>query len=100
MMMMKMAILMILQDADFTGKPSVLLVGQYSTGKTTLIRFLIMVMMIMIMMVMVSTPLAKLNLIRYCRNPGDDDYGDDDVDGDGCDDDDAHSSPPHQVFTG
>ena len=30
---------MIFQDADFTGKPSVLLVGQYSTGKTTLIRF-------------------------------------------------------------
>ena len=28
-----------MQDADFTGKPSVLLVGQYSTGKTTLIRF-------------------------------------------------------------
>ena len=27
------------KDADFTGKPSVLLVGQYSTGKTTLIRF-------------------------------------------------------------
>ena len=36
---MRMGIMMILQDADFTGKPSVLLVGQYSTGKTTLIRF-------------------------------------------------------------
>jgi len=30
-----------LEDADFTGKPSVLLVGQYSTGKTTLIRYLL-----------------------------------------------------------
>ena len=32
-------LMMSLKDADFTGKPSVLLVGQYSTGKTTLIRF-------------------------------------------------------------
>jgi len=30
-----------LEDADFTGRPSVLLVGQYSTGKTTLIRYLL-----------------------------------------------------------
>jgi hypothetical protein len=29
------------QDADFTAKPSVLLVGQYSTGKTTLIKYLL-----------------------------------------------------------
>ena len=27
-----------LEDADFTSRPSVLLVGQYSTGKTTFIR--------------------------------------------------------------
>ena len=47
-----------MQDADFTGKPSVLLVGQYSTGKTTLIRFsddydddnMVLMMMMMIMM--------------------------------------------------
>ena len=38
-MTMKMMMMTTLQDADFTGKPSVLLVGQYSTGKTTLIRF-------------------------------------------------------------
>jgi len=30
-----------LEDADFTGRPSVLLVGQYSTGKTTLIKYLL-----------------------------------------------------------
>ena len=53
-----------LQDADFTGKPSVLLVGQYSTGKTTLIRFsddydddddddnMVLMMMMMMMMMM------------------------------------------------
>ena len=27
-----------LEDADFTSRPAVLLVGQYSTGKTTFIR--------------------------------------------------------------
>ena len=30
-----------LEDADFDNKPMVLLVGQYSTGKTTFIRHLI-----------------------------------------------------------
>ena len=30
-----------LDDADFNSKPMVLLVGQYSTGKTTLIRYLL-----------------------------------------------------------
>ena len=30
-----------LSDADFDAKPMVLLVGQYSTGKTTFIRYLI-----------------------------------------------------------
>merc|ERR1711970_531525 len=30
-----------LEDADFTSRPSVLLVGQYSTGKTTFIRYLL-----------------------------------------------------------
>ena len=41
------------QDADFTGKPSVLLVGQYSTGKTTLIRFCDIMMMRMMIVMMV-----------------------------------------------
>jgi EH domain-containing protein 1 len=31
----------LLTDADFDGKPQVLLLGQYSTGKTTFIRHLI-----------------------------------------------------------
>ena len=30
-----------LEDADFDNKPMVLLVGQYSTGKTTFIRYLL-----------------------------------------------------------
>ena len=30
-----------LNDPDFDGKPMVLLVGQYSTGKTTFIRYLL-----------------------------------------------------------
>merc|ERR1712112_757210 len=30
-----------LEDADFCSRPSVLLVGQYSTGKTTFIRYLL-----------------------------------------------------------
>jgi len=30
-----------LEDADFTSRPAVLLVGQYSTGKTTFIRYLL-----------------------------------------------------------
>jgi len=30
-----------LEDADFSSRPSVLLVGQYSTGKTTFIRYLL-----------------------------------------------------------
>ena len=32
---------MSLDDADFTSKPMLLLVGQYSTGKTTFIRYLL-----------------------------------------------------------
>jgi len=31
----------LLQDADFDAKPVIMLVGQYSTGKTTLIRYLL-----------------------------------------------------------
>lgn len=30
-----------LQDADFDAKPMILLVGQYSTGKTTFIKYLL-----------------------------------------------------------
>lgn len=30
-----------LEDADFDAKPMILLVGQYSTGKTTFIRYLL-----------------------------------------------------------
>ena len=30
-----------LDDPDFTAKPMILLVGQYSTGKTTFIRYLL-----------------------------------------------------------
>uniref|UniRef100_A0A915KZ14 Uncharacterized protein n=1 Tax=Romanomermis culicivorax TaxID=13658 RepID=A0A915KZ14_ROMCU len=30
-----------LEDAEFTAKPSVLAIGQYSVGKTTLIRYLV-----------------------------------------------------------
>ena len=60
-------IFMIFQDADFTGKPSVLLVGQYSTGKTTLIRFFLM-MIVMIMMMMLEMMMMMMLMSDEWQN--------------------------------
>ena len=65
-----------LEDPDFEAKPLVMVMGQYSTGKTTFIRLSMMVMvvikvmvimMVMVMVVMGQYSTGKTTFIRLSR---------------------------------